>query len=95
MINDCITNEQTRIDYDHISRTTVDKRIRALLLIHGDQFRRGRAQSHRVPKPQTMEQRIFLFRPVVGKRRGQKLAIGAVRRLPIGPVAVQSGVEEI
>lgn len=94
MIN-CNTNEQTRINYDHISCSTVDKQIRTLLLIHGDQFRRGRAQSHRVPEPQTMEQRIFLFRPVVGKRRGQKLAIRTVRRLSIGPVTVQSGIEKI
>jgi len=42
-----------------------------------------------------MEQRIFLFRPVVGKRRGQKLAIRTVRRLSIGPVTVQSGIEKI
>lgn len=91
----CITNEQTFINYDHISRTTVDKQIHTLLLIHGDQFCRGRAQSHRVPKPQTMEQCIFLFRPIIGKRRSQKLAIGTVRWLFIGPVTMQSGIEKI
>jgi len=65
------------------------------VLIHGDQFCRGRAQSHRIPKPQAMEQRVFLFRPVVGKRSGQKFAVRTVRRLPIGPVTVQSRIEKI
>lgn len=91
----CIANEQNCINYDHISRTTVDNQILTLLLIHGDQFRRGRAQSHRVPEPQTMEQRVFLFRPIVGKRCGQKLAVRTVGRLSVGSVPMQSRIEKI
>lgn len=42
-----------------------------------------------------MEQRVFLFRPVAGERRGQEPAVRAVRRLPAGTVPVQSGTEKV